>query len=84
MKSLELKGGILELVSKINDAEVLKELKSVILEFIEQRKDNSDFWDDLTLEQQKELEIAIKESFDEKNWISEKDANKQIDLWLNK
>jgi len=84
MKSLELKGGILELVSKINDAEVLKELKSVILEFIEQRKDNSDFWDDLTSEQQKELEIAIKESFDEKNWISEKDANKQIDLWLNK
>lgn len=84
MKSLELKGGILELVSKINDAEVLKELKGVILEFIDQRKDNSDFWDDLTPEQQKELEIAIKESFDEKSWISEEDANKQIDLWLNK
>lgn len=37
-----------------------------------------DWWDELTPEQQAELRIAIDESFDENNWVSEEDAKAMI------
>ena len=84
MKSPELKGGIYDLISNINDVEILKDLRSVVLEFIDQRKEGSDFWDELSPEQKKKLKTAIEESYDEKNWVSEADADKQIENRLNK
>ena len=50
----------------------------------ESKKEELDWWDELTPEQQVELQLAIDESYDESNWVSEADANVMIQSWLNK
>ncbi len=42
-----------------------------------------DWWDELAPEQQNELLLAIKESKDEANLVSEEDAQAMIQEWLN-
>jgi len=43
-----------------------------------------DWWDELTPEQQEELLVAIEESEDEDNLVSNEDAQAMFQLWLNK
>ena len=47
------------------------------------KKAEIDWWDELTPEQQAELQLAIDESYDESNWVSEEDAQAMIQSWLN-
>ncbi len=84
MNALELKGSLHELIAKVNDASLLAELHLLIREFIQQKKEDSDWWDDLTPEQQKELQLAIDESYDEANLVSNEEAQAMIQQWLNK
>ena len=50
----------------------------------ESNKEELDWWDELTPEQQSELQIAIDESYDESNLVSEEEAQAMIQSWLNK
>lgn len=43
-----------------------------------------DWWDELTPEQQEELLLAIEESEDEANLVSNEEAQAMIQSWLNK
>ncbi|MBK8563391.1 MAG: hypothetical protein IPN76_08585 [Saprospiraceae bacterium] len=48
------------------------------------KKDEIDWWDELTPAQQEELQLAIDESYDESNLVSDEDAQAMIQSWLNK
>ncbi|MEO1518027.1 MAG: hypothetical protein AAFV95_23595 [Bacteroidota bacterium] len=69
MSKLELKGGILEMIAKINDQATLEELKELLVKFIGNRIKDTDYWDELGEEEKRELNKAIKESDDEENHI---------------
>lgn len=81
MNKLELKYSLLELISNVNDSRQLRELHELVVEFINRQNEN-DWWDELTPEEKLELENAIAESFDKKNWVSQEDAQKKISRWL--
>lgn len=68
MSNLELKGGLLELISSINDRQTLLAVKNLITEYIKQHPIEDDFFDELSFEQQMELDKAIEESYDETTW----------------
>jgi hypothetical protein len=48
------------------------------------KKAEIDWWDELTPAQQAELQLAIKESEDESNLVSDEEAQAMIKSWLNK
>lgn len=84
MSKLEIKGSILELIASINDRDSLTELKKLISDFVGHRIKDSDYWDELSESEKKELEIAIEESEDETNHIEHEDVMKKYSKWLGK
>ncbi len=84
MNALELKGSIVDLVAKVNDTDLLNELNRLIREFIQHKKVESDWWDELTQQEQIELDEAIEASYDESNLVSHEEATATIQQWLNK
>jgi len=84
MSKLEIKGSILELIASINDRESLNELKKIISDFVGHRIKDSDYWDELSEIEKKELEIAIEESDDESNHIEHEEVMKKYSKWLGK
>jgi len=82
MNTLELKGGIHELISKVSDKRLLEQIHKVLNEIIEENLDKTDFWDELTEAQQLELDKAIEESYDEKNHISHEVMLNKYKKWL--
>ena len=83
MNALELKGSIIDTIARVNDLALLDELNQLVHKFIK-LKQGTDWWDELTPEQQKELQLAIEESDDESNLVSEEEANEMIQKWLSK
>ena len=84
MSALELKGSLLELISKVKDEDLLLRLKDILSDAIQQNLSKTDFWDELTEEQQKELDAAIEESYHEKNLISNEEVMNKYKKWLKK
>lgn len=82
MNALELKGSIVDTVAKVNDLVLLEELNQLVHRFLKLKQD-TDWWDELTPEQQKELQLAIDESYDESNWVSNEEAQAMFQQWLN-
>lgn len=76
MNVLELKGGLLEMIANVRDEGILRQLQSAFKKIIQPE---NDWWDDLTAEQQAELEATLAECDDPNNMVSDKDAQKQID-----
>jgi len=70
MSTLELKGSIYDLISTVNDESILRQVHEVVRDVLERNMDKTDFWDELTEDQQKALDEAVEESYDEKNQIS--------------
>ena len=83
MNALELKGSIIDTIARVNDLALLDELNQLVHKFIK-LKQGTDWWDELTPEQQEELQLAIEESDDESNLVSEEEANEMIQKWLSK
>lgn len=80
MNVLEIKGSLHDIISQVDD-------KNLLLRMFESYQDIIRFQDtdsDLTLLQQTELEEAIKESYDEANLIDHEDAMKLHARWLKK
>jgi len=76
MNTLELKGFLLSKIAKINEENILVEIKKAIVNIISD--DSDDFWDELSEETKQELNIAIEESKDEKNWTDHDEVLKTI------
>ncbi len=84
MSSLELKGGILELIAQIDDKETLSELKNIISEFVGNHLKDSDSWDELSEEEKSELNTAIEESKDDANQVDHSKVMEKYKKWLGK
>jgi len=84
MSNLEIKGGILKLIATIDDKETLFELRKLINEFVGNRLKDSEYWEELTEQEQSELKAAIKESEDESNHIDHEEVMKKYSKWLGK
>ena len=84
MSKLELKGGILEMIATINDQESLQELAKIIKEFVSNRVQDNDYWEELSEYEKSELETAISESEDESNLVEHEEVMKKYKKWLDK
>lgn len=52
MSVLELKGSLHEMIAKIGDETVLSQLQEIVSDVIEQNQEDTDFWDELSVEEQ--------------------------------
>lgn len=82
MSALELKGGIYDMISKIKDKELLLDLHEMIADVLKQNLSKTDFWDELSSDQQKELELAIEESYLVENHVSYETVMEKYTKWL--
>ncbi len=82
MNILELKGGLHDLIAKIEDEELLQRMYEAVLKVVHQNLDKADFWDELSPEQQQELEDSLKASEDETNWVAHETVMKKYSQWL--
>ena len=84
MSVLEIKGGLYDMISNVNDESLLIQLKSIVADFIEQNPTHSDFWDELSEAQQQELETAHEESKDNKNLVDHHTVLEKYKRWQEK
>jgi hypothetical protein len=82
MSVLELKGELLDMLSAVNNEQILLRLKQAFRQVIEEELYDNDFA--LTAEQEKELAEAIEETYHEENLVSHEDALKELSRWLKK
>jgi len=54
----------------------------VVRDVLERNMDKTDFWDELTEDQQKALDEAVEESYDEKKQIPHGEVVKKYQAWL--
>jgi len=82
MSISELKKACHLMVDQVEDRRLLEEF----LEALKNHNDNkdSDFWNELTETQKRELEEAWIESEDERNLVSHEDVMKMSGQWLKK
>ena len=83
MNTLELKGSLLDLISKVDDNRRLARLFEAYHEIFA-TEDNSDWWDDLPNEQKFRLTKSIEESYETKNLIDHEEMKKKHAKWLRK
>ena len=84
MSTLEIKGGLHELIVRINDKKLLMMLQEIILEIVSQKEATTDFWDELPIEKQKELDEALVDIESEENLISQEQVFQKYQKWLKK
>jgi hypothetical protein len=82
MSVLELKGELLDMLSAVNNEQILLRLKQAFRQVTEEELYDNDFA--LTAEQEKELAEAIEETYHEENLVSHEDALKELSRWLKK
>ncbi len=71
----EIKYQLFKAIDKIDDEKLLIELLNILQK---ENQENAEFWDLLTKEQKKEIDIAVKEGSNEKNLISDKVLQNRI------
>lgn len=83
MNTLELKSDILRMLVATNDTSLLEAIKVILKKSLSQgRTPEQDWWDELSPEEQAELELAIQESFDEANLVSNEEVFKKYEAWI--
>lgn len=82
MSVLELKGSLHEMIASIEDEALLSQLQEIIHDFVAQSQEETDFWDELSSEEQKELKAALEESEDERNLVSHEEVMQKYAKWL--
>jgi hypothetical protein len=80
MSVLELKGSLMDMISSVQNEETLERLVNLFRKTVHAHE--PDWWDDLSPQQQRELEEALAECDNPANLISHEEATKQIDRWL--
>jgi uncharacterized protein HemY len=81
MSIAEKKMEMVALITRLNNA---KAVNAMYAKMQEAQTDTQDGWNDLSSEEQRELEIAIAETYDPTKLVSHETALKMIDQWLGK
>jgi hypothetical protein len=81
MNTLELKGGMIELIGQVKNRELLQHLYEIISEVL---ADTVADKTELSAEQESRLDEDIKASKNNKNLIDNEAALKKMDKWLKK
>ena len=74
MSVLEQKGEILEWIGEIQDETTLERLRSLIGKFLKKKVAEPDWWDELSPEEQADLQEGLREMEDESKWVSHKEV----------
>jgi len=82
MSTLEIKGGLYEMISKVNDEKLLMKLYELIADIVTQNLSDTDYWDELSDNQKEELENAIQESYDNTNLVEHEIVINKYKRWL--
>lgn len=83
MSVLELKNDILSLLASTDNQHALATVRAILARVAEiPAGSKGDWWDDLTPEQQAELDAAIEESFHEENLVDNEVVFKKYEKWL--
>lgn len=83
MSTLEIKGGLYEMISKVNDEKLLMKLYELIADIVTQNLSDTDYWDELSDNQKEELENAIQESHDNINLVGHEIVINKYKRWLS-
>ena len=81
MNTLELKGGMIELIGQVKNKELLQQLYEIISEVLANTAEDNTT---LSVEQESRLDEDIKASKDAKNLVDHKVAIKKMNKWLKK
>jgi hypothetical protein len=84
MSVLEIKGGLHEMIAKVDDQELLLQIKDLLTDVITKNMQKTDFWDELSIHQQIELDDAVEASYDEKNLVNHEIVLNKYKQWLKK
>ena len=82
MSIVELKEHFHSLIDEIDDKEFLEEFYKVFK--VRKENKNIDFWDELSENEQKELDDAFLESEDDKNLVDHDEVMKDPKKWLKR
>ncbi len=81
MNTLELKGGLTEMIAEVDNKEVLSHLYEIVSEIISQA---ANYNQELSAEQETALDRDIEASFLSENLVEHKMAVKRMERWLKK
>lgn len=84
MSALEIKGGLIDLISSINDKDTLSEIQKLIAGVINESLDDQNLEGKLSQSQLKELELSIEESEKIENLVSHEIVSAKYAKWLKK
>ncbi len=83
MKNSEIKTDFHNLIDDFKNEKLLESIYEFMLNLKEKESDE-DWWNLLTDEQKAELDIAIRGSEDESNWVSHEEVMSNAKEWLKK
>ncbi len=84
MNDLELRGALHFFIEKVKSRMQLEQLAELIKPIIQHNEDDeSDWWDELTAEQQADLVTSIGETEDPKKLTSHEEVMKMSKQWLS-
>ena len=83
MSIKEIKTNFHHLIDEIENEKILKQFYEVLNGFSKKNR-TVDFWDTLTEEQKKEIDLAWEESEKEENLIPHNEVMKEANKWIKK
>lgn len=83
MSTLEMKGEIFELISTVRTEAGIENLLQLLREFVVKETANLEDESDMTPLQIAALRRAIERSHDDRNFLSNNEAQTQLSKWLN-
>jgi predicted CopG family antitoxin len=84
MTAVELRNNLHTLIDELSNESVLGTIYELLLSLKNSNDSATDIWDLLTEEQREELDLAILESEDDRNFVSHEDVMKESKQWLKK
>ena len=84
MSVLELKGELLGMLAQVNEESQLQQIRALILKFLTNARSKPEHLDGLTEEQYAELLLALAESEDEEQLVSQEAVRQMFAQWKNR
>lgn len=85
MNTLEIKGSLFDLLWSVEDPQTLLKVRELVLEILgKAQKEEADWWDELTPQQQARLDKAMADAKTGKNIVSHEAAMAHFDARLKK
>lgn len=85
MNTLEIKGSLFDLLWSVEDPQTLLKVREVVLELLgKAQKEEADWWEELSPQQQLRLDKAMADAKSGKNLVSHEAAMAKLDERLQK